>query len=394
MILTGLFVTAGLWWACSMALLLLSFVAALARPRRRKIPHLTDLPSLTAIVPIKSLHAAYEGAQRSLFAQSYPQLKIILVSADPFSPAIEAVQRIASEFPDVESQFIQSDCTAAASPKLNNLWPAILHATSDLVLTKDSNVCLAPGELESLVRQMVPQVGLVSTICIATDPQSFAAWIEASIINSYHGRVLLLADAAGLGFGLGKVMLFRRSDVAQAGGFAQLAWALGEDMALARAMKVLGLRTVLADRVGSQPLGERRFSDFWQRQLRWMVIWRVQLPAVFIADLLGSALPTAIAGAVAAAVVGYPPFLVLAGTLVFWFCVESVLCALKKWPLSIMSSLAFVGRELLTPMLWLRALTTAEVVWAGQVCRARHGPQNATFSEPTEFLSNAQKCDR
>jgi ceramide glucosyltransferase len=345
-------------------------------------------------VPVKSIHAAYDESQRSLFAQSYPRLEIVVVAADRSSPASEVAQQIARDFPDVESRFIHSDCTGAASPKLNNLWPAIREARNDLVLTKDSNVRMAPGELESLARQMAPEVGLVSTISIATEPRSLAAWIEVSIINCYHGRILMLADAAGLGFGLGKVMLFRRSDVTRAGGFARLAWALGEDMALARAVQGLGLRTVLADRVSKQPLGARHFSDLWQRQLRWMLIWRIQLPAAYIADLLGSALPTAIAGALAAAMLGCPPVFVLAGTMVFWFCVESVLCALKGWPLSIWSPLAFVGREILTPMLWFRALTTTQVMWSGQLCRARRWPGNARFSEPAEVPLNARECDR
>lgn len=395
MISAVLVTAASAWWSISTSVLLLSFVAVLAHPLRRRRPSCgNDLPRLTAIVPIKSVHAGFESAQRSLFAQNYPGLEIELVAAETTSPAVAAAQRIQREFPGVASRMLRSDGAGAASPKLGNLWPAIREARNDLLLAKDSNLTLEPGELEALVRCVQPGIGLVSTIPIAIEPRSLAAWVEASIINCYHARVLMLADAAGLGFGLGKIMLFRRSDLMRAGGFASLSWALGEDMALAQAMNGLGLRTVLADRVSHQALGRRRFSDMWQRQLRWMVIWRVQLPGAFLADLLGSALPTAAAGAWAAAMLGYPAFVVFAATLAAWFCLESVLCLAKGWPLSIWSPVAFAGREILAPFLWFRACTTDTVIWEGQPCRAQRRPKFENSVQSGNLPARPRGCDR
>jgi ceramide glucosyltransferase len=366
---------AGAWWACSVAVLLLSFVAVLAHPlRRRRARSRADLPGVSAILPIKSLHDGFEEAQRSMFAQDYANLDIEIVAAESGSPAISAMQCIQEAFPAVFSRVTRSNCDRAASPKLNTMWPGIGQARNDIILTKDSNLRLEPGELHALIRHLGSDTGLVSTIPIATGPGSLAAWIEASIINCYHARVLMLADAAGIGFGLGKVMLFRRSDLMRAGGFECLAWALGEDKALADAMGRLGLRTVLADRVSHQILGARRLSEIWQRQLRWMVIWRVQLPAAFFAAILGSALPTAAAGAMAAALFGLPSVFIATGTLVLWFCLEFVLCLAKGWPVSLWSPVAFLAREILTPILWLRASTTSEVQWGGTVHKAVRQP--------------------
>ena len=235
---------------------------------------------------------------------------------------------------------------------------------------------LRPGDIAGFVERLAPEVGLVSAIPIARQLLTFPAWIEAAVINAYHARVLMLGDAAGLGFGLGKIMLFRRSDLARAGGLDCLQWAIGEDMALARAMRALGLRTVLADRVCDQTLGHRSFADVWQRQLRWMTIWRVQLPAAFVVDLLGSALPTALAGAAAAHLVGVSPAAVFATTFIGWCGVESILCAAKGWPISFWSPLAFIARELLTPALWIRALVSNEVRWAGANYRVRRNPRS------------------
>ena len=368
---------AAIWWACSLTVLVLSFAASLAHPLRRlRKGKRTDYPPVSAIVPVKALHAEFDDALRSLFMQDYPKLEIIVSAAETDSPAVRAVRNIQAEFPQVASRLIHSNCEGAASPKLNTLWPAICEARNDIILTKDSNLRLVPGELAELVCHLRPDAGLVSTISIATAPRSFPAWIEVSILDCYHARVLMLADAAGLGFGLGKIMLFRRSAVMQAGGFERLSWALGEDMALAQAVTSLGLRTVLAGQLSDQPLGARRFSEFWQRQLRWMIVWRVQLPAAFVGDLLGSAIPTAAAGAIAARYFGFDMAAAGTATLIIWFALESILCAAKGWPLSLWSFPAFLAREILTPVLWLRACTTSDVAWAGARCHARHRPRD------------------
>lgn len=375
---TLLSLVAAVWWLCSAAVLLLSFIAALLHPLRPRRGFENRLPPLTAIVPVKDLHPGFVEAQRSLLSQNYSGLEILVAAADATSPALSVVRDL-RESPT--PRFVVSDCATAASPKLNNLWPAICQAENDIVLTKDSNIVLRPGDIAAFVERLAPEVGLVSAIPIARQLLTFPAWVEASIINAYHARVLMLGDAAGLGFGLGKIMLFRRSDLARAGGFDCLQWAVGEDMALARAMRALGLRTVLAERVCDQTLGYRSFADVWQRQLRWMTIWRVQLPAAFVVDLLGSALPTALSGAAAAHLIGISPAAVFATTLLGWCGVESILCAAKGWPISFWSPLAFIARELLTPVLWIRALVSNEVRWAGANYRVRRNRR----SQAVEF---------
>ena len=61
---------------------------------------------------------------------------------------------------------------------------------------------------------------------------------------------------------------------------------------------------------------------------------------------------------------------VAAATLAVWLCVESILCFAKGWPISLWSPFAFLAREILTPLLWLRAWTTAEVAWGGTLYSA------------------------
>lgn len=375
---------AALWWACAMACLLASFLAALCFPwPRRPDGGTTNLPPVSAIVPVKYLDTGFEAAQSSLFEQSYDGLEILIASAEQHTPAVAAARSVMTQYPQVPSRIVRSAVDRAASPKLNNLWTPIIQANSDVILTKDSNILLSPGDLELFVRRLRPGVGVVSTITIMTEPRSFAAWVEASEINSFHARILMLARAVGLGFGCGKIMLFRRSDLERAGGLESLAWALGEDAALSNGLARLGLRTVLADRVTRQPLGRRSWAQVWDRQLRWRLIWRVQAPAVYAAALLKSALMAAFAGTIAAPIFGYPPAAIAAATLGLWFGLETCLCLAKGWPVSLWTPIAFIGREILDIAVWLRALTTSEVAWAGAVCRT--GTDSPVASTGTEL---------
>jgi ceramide glucosyltransferase len=277
---------------------------------------------------------------------------------------------VLARFSDRPSRVIVSATDKAASPKLDNLWTSIEQARHDLIFTKDSNVRLSPGDLEGFVRSMGPGVGLVSAMTVLVEPRSPAAWVEASMVNGNFARLLFLGRALGLGFGLGKIMLFRRSDLERAGGLPSIAWALGEDSALSAAVIGQGLRTVLSDRLTYQEAGDRSWRDLWNRLLRFKLIWRTQLPAAFVGSLVNSALLAAGAAALAAPLLGVSPWVLSAATLGGWFALESLMCAIKEWPLSLRSPFAFLAREVLDLLVWGRALTTSEVVWAGTPYRS------------------------
>lgn len=350
-----------------MAALVASFLAALLHVPGPHAQGDTNRP-VTAIVPVKYATPHLEADLASLFAQDYRPLEILIATAEDQSPAIDSARAVAAHHPAIPFRIVKSHGGHAASPKLDNLWEAIGAAAYDLILTIDSNVRLRPDDLSHLVRHHEAGVGLVSTISITRAPQSFPAWVECAIINAYHGRVLMLISALGLGAGCGKIMLFTKSDLARAGGLEALAWAMGEDEAMQQAFEKIGLRTVLSDHTSTQLLGARSWAEIWQRQLRWALIWRVQTPWVLVGDFLLSALPVSLAAALAAARVHMAPALAALETLMFWFVIECLLCLIKGWPLSIWSFPAFVGREILSLAVRLRALTTRQVEWGG----ARH----------------------
>ena len=135
-------------------------------------------------------------------------------------------------------------------------WPRPQH---DFVLTKDSNITLDPGSLAAMMQSFTGTVGLVVAVPVAVRPSSLAGRVEACLING-HARLLLASAMIGLGFGVGKVMLFRRSDLERIGGVTALSRMLAEDTASVARARAAWARDGLRARDGRA--GDRRPEPF------------------------------------------------------------------------------------------------------------------------------------
>jgi ceramide glucosyltransferase len=375
------------WWSAAVALFCTSLGAALAQPlvQRRRATR-KDRPPISAIIPIKLLDPGFATAQASMFAQDYPAYEVLIAAAEQESPALEVARRIAASHPEVSCRFLRSTGTAAVSPKLNNLAAPLAAATHDLVLTKDSNITLDPGTMAAFAQNFTQGVGLVVGVPVAVRAKNFAGRIEACLINR-DARLLLWASVLGLGFGVGKAMLFRRSDLACAGGVSAISDTLAEDTAISRELARQGLKTVFSHQTVAQETGARTFGQIYQRQLRWSIIRRKNERFTFPLEPLASPLPAAVAGTLAAPLFASPSWLGFSLTLLLWFCAETGFSLCKGWEVSRWSPLAFLGREVLALVAWLRAFTTHEVVWAHVRFDARQGAR-ATSCEPAALLSH------
>jgi ceramide glucosyltransferase len=366
------------WWGVAGSLFCVTFICGVAQPAvQRRRARRADRPPISAILPIKLLDPGFETAQASMFAQDYPAYEVLIGTAEHASPALDAARRIAATQPHVACRFLHSAGVAAVSPKLNNLAAPLAAASHDFVFTKDSNITLGPGTMAAFMGNFTEGVGLVVGVPLAVRPKNFAGHIEAYLING-HARLLLTASVLGLGFGVGKTMLFRRSDLARAGGVAALSDTLAEDTALAMEFARLGLTTVFSHQTIAQETGARSFAEIYERQLRWSVIRRKNERFKFPLEPLASPLPAAFAAALAAPLLACPAWLGFLSTLLVWFCAETGFALAKGWDVTAWSPLAFLGREILALSAWLRAFTTYDVVWAQNRFDARKGALDKT----------------
>lgn len=370
------------WWCLAITLFCATLLGGLAQPflARRRASR-ADQPPVSVILPIKMLNGGFGAAQASAFEQDYPGYEILIGAEEANSPALEAMRSIAAAHPEVRSRFLRSDGKMAVSPKLNNLATPLAAVRNDLILAKDSNITFCRGTLAAFVRSMVEGTGLAVAVPVAVRPVNFPGRIEACLLNG-HARLLLAASSLGLGFGVGKTMLFRKSDLARAGGIAAISHLLAEDTALSRALAGHGLKTVFSDCTVAQEIGAPAFAEIYSRQLRWSVIRRQNETYTFPLEPLASPLPAALAGALAAPLASCSPWLAFALTLLAWFAAEMGFALCKRWEVSAWSPLAFLGREILALSSWLHAFATDEVVWAEARLNSRHGARAAQTDPP------------
>ncbi len=376
--LTLLAWVAGVYWLIAMALLFASVAATIAQPwiaARRAIRR--DRPPVSIILPVKLLEAEFDRTQESALTQNYGNFDVTVSTTDLSAPAVQRMRAILARHPDVPSRILLSTAKFAVSPKVDNLYAPFMQAAHDVILMKDANVLLEPDALEQHMRHLTDDVGLVCAIPYCAGLDNFAAHVEAAIINGPHARMLFLASALGQGHGVGKIMLFRRSDFLRAGGFDAISHTVGEDNALAKAMRRIGKRPVFSHRSVQQELGARDFADVYQRQLRWSVIRRNDELVSFLAEPICQALPAVMASALAAPLVGLDPAVAASATLFLWFVVETLLYMAKGWQLSWVAPAVFVVREAAMLAVWLNAWVTDRVVWAKNSVNARAGARPA-----------------
>ena len=353
---------------------------ALLQPwvRHRRLVPLVTRP-VSIIVPVKHLDEGFDEALVSVLSQMRAGDEIFIAAAESESAALRRARAVLRRYPAVSAHVVSADIRIAVSPKLNNLVMPMERAAHDLIFVKDSNVVLADGQLRMLLRHFAPGVGLVTVATRADTATNLPARIEAAFMNGYQGRLVLAASALGLGFGLGKVMLFDRAVFNRAGGVPAIANTVAEDQAMAKLFARRGLSTVIAGDVARQMLGRRDLGVVWHRQLRWMICRRFDEKLAFIVEPFFAGLCAMLLAFVAAPHFGIEPWVLAGLTLIGWYCVENIFLALKKWPL--FSPLAWLCRECLIVLLWLRAWSTRDVVWAGQRMDVR-GADHAAGAAP------------
>ncbi|MEQ1887488.1 MAG: glycosyltransferase, partial [Bryobacteraceae bacterium] len=121
-------------------------------------------------------------------------------------------------------------------------------------------------------------------------PTTVAMQWEAVAINAdFWSQVLQSKSLKPLDFALGAVMVTRRKQLAEIGGFRALVDCLADDYQLGHRIAKCGHRIELCPVVvdcWSSPMGWR---DVWKHQLRWARTIRVCQPAPYFASILSNA---------------------------------------------------------------------------------------------------------
>src|SRR5262245_51936414 len=353
---------------CGAALLLHAASIAVVWRRSRRPAPLADAAgahAVSIIRPVCGLDSVEELTLASSFKLSWPQTELLFCVASAADPAIPFLRRLIAAHPHKNARVLIGDNRETANPKLNNVIKGWHAAVSDWIILADSNLLLPADYVEQLMGRLTPDAGLVCAPPIGTAPIGFWAEVECGFLNTYQGRWQYAADAVGFGFAQGKSMLWPRADLERLGGITALGSELAEDAAATKLVRSCGRRVRLAGPSFEQPIGERRAHHVISRQTRWAQLRRRTFPSYFLPEILTGSLPPVLAGALAGALLDGPATAIAVAIVIFWLAAEALLARAAGWPLSWRSPFAWLVRDLLIPLIWLRAYTAGGYEWRG-----------------------------
>jgi ceramide glucosyltransferase len=348
----------------------------LRRPAARDLLCVEALPAVSLVRPLCGIDNHAAETLRSTFRLDYPDCEILFCVASASDPVVPLVRAMMAEHPDAGARLLIGDDRASNNPKLNNVLKGWRAARHDWIVLADSNVLMPPDYLRLLFASWRADTGLVASPPMGSQPDGIWAEVECAFLNTYQARWQYVADMCGFGFAQGKTMLWRRADLERAGGIEALAREVAEDAASTKIVRAAGRKVRLVAQPFPQPLGHRGGVEVWNRQLRWARLRRASFFGCFLPEALSSGLLPIALIAVIAPAFGLPRALSAASLAALWYGGEMLLASIANWHLSLRYPLACLLRDLLLPVLFVKALSGSEFAWRGNEMRVeRPGPR-------------------
>jgi ceramide glucosyltransferase len=227
---------------------------------------------VSILKPLKGTDPEIYESFRSHCRQDYPEYEIIFGVSDPDDPAVASVQQLQREFPDRAIQLVVSPDKLGANVKVSNLEQMVSAARYQLLLVNDSDIQVEPDYLRRVMAPLTDErVGMVTCLYRGVAASTLCSRLESLGISSDFCPGVLVARQleAGLRFGLGSTLAFRRADLDRIGGFKSIVDFLADDYELGRRIAALGLQVVLSEVVVETHLPAYDLRGFLSHQLRW-----------------------------------------------------------------------------------------------------------------------------
>jgi ceramide glucosyltransferase len=270
--------------ACGAVYNLLAIAGALRFRRRRRVPDYR--PPVSILKPVRGRDPGFYEAIRSHAIQQYPEFELLFGVSDPNDPAVAEIGRLQQEFPDLTIRILRTR-NNAPNGKVGSLEVLAAEARYDVLLVNDGDIVAPPGYLADVAGLLKdPDVGLVTGLYRAKG-QSAATRAEAlGIVTEFVPSVLVARLLSSSGFALGATMAFRKSSLAEIGGFAAIRDYLADDYQLGARISALNKRIAMASPVVVTNLGAGAWSDVWKHQVRWSRTIRVSRPMGYLGYLV------------------------------------------------------------------------------------------------------------
>ena len=261
------------------------YIAALWSARsfvRRHAAATGFTPTVSILKPVKGLDPGMYEAFASHCRQDYPAEYEILfgISSLPafthIDPAVEAIQRLQSEFPNRSIRLIQAPEQLGPNGKIGNVVQLLPHARYEYLLVNDSDIRVSPRYLTRVMAEFAaPQnnkpVGLVTAPYRGLSHGTLGSKLEAlGISTDFFPSVLTSLKLDGeIRFGLGSTLAVSRPALEAIGGFAPLVDCLADDYELGHRIAQAGYAVALTREIVDTSVPAYTLAGYFAHQLRW-----------------------------------------------------------------------------------------------------------------------------
>jgi ceramide glucosyltransferase len=339
-------------------------------------PISSSLPPISILKPLKGTDPQMYESFRSHCLQKYPAYEIIFGVSEANDPAIEFVERLQDEFPQVRIRIVLCLRNLGANIKVSNLVQMAAEAKHDHFVVNDSDIRVEPDYLENVVSPLGdPKVGLVTCLYRGVASSSLGSRLESLAISTDFNAGVLVAHLieGGLHFGLGSTLAFRRSDLSAIGGFEGLADYLADDYELGRRIAALGREVQLSGTVVETFLPCYGLRQFLDHQLRWARTIRESRPGGYAGLVATFGLPWAVLALICAR--GAVWAWALLGLVLFMrFAVALTVGRAVLQDRQVTRWLVLIPlRDFVATWVWLTGLVGNKVTWRGDSFELKDG---------------------
>jgi ceramide glucosyltransferase len=230
------------------------------------------LPPVSILKPFKGVDPDIYESFRSHCRQDYSEYEIIFGVSDAADPSVAAVQRLQEEFPSHSIRLVVCPSQLGANVKVSNLAQMLPEARYDYLIVNDSDIQVEADYLRRVVAPLTDEgIGMVTCLYRGVAAPTLGSRLESLGISTDFCAGVLVARQleAGVRFGLGSTLAFRRGELERIGGFNSLVDLLADDYELGRRIAGLGLPVVLSDVVVETHLPKYDLTGFLAHQIRW-----------------------------------------------------------------------------------------------------------------------------
>ncbi|VDM58393.1 unnamed protein product [Angiostrongylus costaricensis] len=303
---------------------------------------------------------------QSFFTMKFPKFELLFCVKERHDPAVSIVKQLMDKYPLISFSFIGGE-DVGLNPKINNLMPAYRNAKYPLVMISDASITMRADSLMDMVNAMEDNVALVTQVPYCKDREGFAGALEQIYFGTSHGRIYLAGNCMQFVCSTGMSSLMRKFVLDDCGGLAAFGDVLAEDYFIGLEFS-RGWLSAISTHPALQNGAEPSVVKFHARISRWMQLRIAMLPHMMLVEPLQDCFISGLIGCFSANHL----FGVSATIYYVLHCTAWLLCdyalnrSIQNGQLPYRLSrfiLAWALREILAPIIYIRAIMTPCIQW-------------------------------